>query len=240
MALWQSASWAGAGWLTFSVLPIAGARVASGTNARLSDECLNLEQARRSLSLKHGEGDGVGYFPCPLAGCRAMEIADGALEQVIEATAGRYLTELMEMTEDVGADDTTMILTDFHAGKAHVFAALQAKLHFWKVLPWALVALGVPDAARARSTASKLLHEFDTSPQQVDLHHRLTWEYMRPGAAVRAELEAFIAGEPLSLQPKLAKLVMEFRLIPVAERNQEGDHSLINRYVGKRHVAGHL
>ena len=200
--------------------------------------CLQLEAIRASLSLAPGVGDGIAFSPCPLAGFRAWELADGALEKHMESLSETYLAEIMEMTEQVTETELQIILHDFSTGKAHVHMALHEKLKFWRVMPWSMAALGSPDTAAARRAAAQMVKEFDAAPRNPALHHRVTWEHMQEDSAVRLEMERFIAGDDMTDLPALSKFVAELRFIPCSERMQEGDHSLLHRTVGYRTVQG--
>lgn len=76
------------------------------------------------------------------------------------------------------------------------------------------------------------------APANPDLHHRLTWKHLQVGSATRSQLEEFIGGQDLTCLPDLFKLVSEMRFLPVVERIQEGDHSIVNRMVQNRRVNG--
>ena len=81
---------------------------------------MQLEAIRASLSLAPGVGDGIAFSPCPLAGFRAWELADGALEKHMESLSETYLAEIMEMTEQVTETELQIILHDFSTGKAMI------------------------------------------------------------------------------------------------------------------------
>ena len=86
---------------------------------------------RKSCSLSSGVGDGIAYVPCHLAGCRAPELADGAVRKQIDAISERHLAQLMKFTEDLKDQDVGTILSDFNTEKSHGIALLEAKLQFW-------------------------------------------------------------------------------------------------------------
>lgn len=53
---------------------------------------------RKELSLPAGVGDGVAFCPCPLAGCRAVELACGAVEKDASMTRSMTMDIFMNPT----------------------------------------------------------------------------------------------------------------------------------------------
>ena len=176
-------------------------------------DMLNL--MRRDCGLS-GPGDGRQFIPCPLAGLRAFELANGEAQKQVQAFAALSHEQVLLELEHLSETDTSALLEDFELGRATIAATLANKLQHWKVLPWSLVLLGDPDVQKARQAATTFLEEFDSSEQNSSLHHRLTWHIFTENVSFRAELEAFSRGDDLRSLPQLRRLVWELLFIPVA------------------------
>ena len=161
-------------------------------------------------------GDGKGFLPCPMAGLRAYDLASGAVEEQLSSMAALCKEELLLQVATISEEETGELLQDFERGKSHILATMTNKLQNWKMLPWRLAALSDSDESRARSTAASCLSDFDAADQDPVLHHRLTWYWMKKHPSFRAQLESFVAGEPLSSLPELQRTVSEMAFIPVA------------------------
>ena len=76
------------------------------------------------------------------------------------------------------------------------------------------------------------------SPQDRELHHRITWNWLHAGGQLRTELEQLVAGTSLHSLPHLHRHVAELMFIPVSERIIEAEQSLVHRETHYRHVSG--
>ena len=192
------------------------ARDAAQHGSELEEDVLAvLAASSRELGLD-GNGDGRKFLPCPLAGLRAVELASGAMEEhllhLFNLSKETLLAELAPMPED----ETVSLLQEFERGKSHMVATFTNKLQHWNMLPWKLAALADSDEAKARQTASNLVRSFDESEQREELHHRLTWFWMKTSPRVREQLDAFVSGRPLASLPELHRAVRELSFIPIA------------------------
>ena len=170
-------------------------------------------------------GDGKSFLPCPLAGLRAYDLASGAVEEQLSSVATMCKEELLLQVATLSEEETGQLLRDFERGKSHIIASLTNKLQNWKMLPWRLAALSDSDESRARAAAAACLSDFDAADQDRVLHHRLTWYWLKTHPSFRAQLESFVAGEPLSSLPELQRTVSEMAFIPVARasKSSSGD-----------------
>lgn len=211
----------------------------SGSGAvQLSPCARRLKVVRTHLGLPSGGiGDGPG-FVCPLAGKRAPELARGKHKELVPHLCAESLPNLLVSMMNVGTSEAekAVCLNDFELGKHRMLAVLLQKTLFWGVLPWSLAGVVDHDERRSRQTAQALMHEFDACPDTA-VHHRVTLLWLGPGP-LRSQLESYVAGNPLVLHPLLARHVAELRLVPVAERIQEADLSLIHRKTKHRTVSG--
>lgn len=201
-----------------------------------SEEAMALEKCRRNLGFSAGEGDGVHFIPCPMAGLRAMELASGGINELFETLSQDYITTIMEVTADLGATDMHDILSDFSQGKGACMDNLAIKLQCWATPPWSFAAISHPDKNIALQVSRTIVEQFDASPQDPSLHHRKVWAHLSPdGVGTRAEFDLFNDGtRDLASLPLLRSLVWRARFAPTVERVQEADHSLVKR--GQLHM----
>ena len=200
---------------------------------RFSREAMALEETRKFLRLQSGEGDGVQYFPCPLAGLRATDLATGGLARYFESLCDDYTAELMTEAEELHLDEAEMeqVLSDFAHGKATCLTNFEIKAQCWTLPPWNFAALASPDEELARACSRAIVDKFDQSPQLPELHHRKAWAHLsKDGVGTRAEFDLFNSGtHNLSDLPRLRKLAWAARFWPGVERVLEGDHSLVHQ-----------
>jgi hypothetical protein len=200
-----------------------------------------LDGERRALGFERGQFAGTdgSMFACPMRGKRAVELARGVVTDLIAEFVQSATTSLLaELPPSLSAGDASSVLSDFQLGKAHMTEQIILKMRHWTLLPWTLPALGDWDEPRARQSALRVRTMFDQIGHQQELHHRISWHWLRPGSEVRAQIDKFIAGTPRDDLPLLSRLCAEMVFVPVAERCQEAQHSLVNRMVGSRKVSG--
>ena len=163
-----------------------------------------------------GDGDGRRFRPCPLAGLRAGDLASGAVQRQIENLASLSKEDLLQQISGLSEEEMLNLLEVYEMGKNHVLATVANKLQNWQTMPWRLAALSVPDERQAREIARSILDDFACSQQDPNLHHRLTWFWLKTSGDFKSQLEAFAGGEPLNALPKLRRAVLEMAFIPVA------------------------
>ena len=79
---------------------------------------------------------------CPLAGCRAPELAAGRLEQQFARINALALAELMAaVAHDLTAEQWGHVSANFERGRAHLQLGLEVKFAFWKEFPWRLAGI---------------------------------------------------------------------------------------------------
>ena len=202
--------------------PFAGSSKQKQSEHSFEDDALvALECCRQELGMPR-DGDGRSLQTCPLAGLKAGDLASGAVQQHIEQVAILCKEDLLVEISNISEEETLKILETFEQGKNHILASVSNKLKNWKMMPWQLAALCVPDQTQARETAKCILQDFDAGPEDPLLHHRLTYFWLKLSGSFRSQLEAFAAGEPLNSQPQLYRTVMEMAFIPVAACSVSG------------------
>ena len=207
---------------------------------KASTEAAELRAARGRLGLASShEGDGVG-FTCPLAGCRAPDLACGAAKQHFEELGDNQLHRLRQAGIDLGveASDIVEVLDAAVCCRASMQSYMSQKLQCWQVLPWKLCGIAHHNTAKSRQCAAECLQLFRESPHEEQLHHRLTWVHLREGAPTRVQLESYVQGTRLQDLPDLKSLVYELKFVPTVERVQEADHSIVHRSVQYKGVRG--
>ena len=210
-----------------------------GSKPVFSDACQRLEAGRIACGLTHGKTTDGPTFSCPMRGKRAVEVASGAIAEYMAQRRQTAASDLLcRLPESLTSDEIVSIVDDFNFGVAHMDAQASLKLRHWSLLPWSLAGSGHWNEDIARKCVEKCLKLFDAVEPNPALHHRVTWYWLRPGSQARTELEAFVNGAPRDSLPLLSKLAAEVMFMPLVERCQEGQHSLVNRQVGDRKVTG--
>lgn len=101
------------------------------------------------------------------------------------------------------------------------------------------LALSSPSAAAPLTSALQFPPpQRARSAQLPELHHRVVWHHLAPGARTRVELVAFIEGRARCTLPALQMLAWEMRFLPTVERCQEADHSIVHRAAAHRSRVG--
>ena len=122
------------------------------------------------------------------------------------------------------------VLDDFTLAKTAIMDNMAIKLQCYQAPPWNFASMSHRDAEVAQAAARRIVQAFDNSPQDPALHHRKTWMHLSHGSATRTELDLFCSGV-LQMRdlPHLRQVAWSARFLPVIERLQEADHSLVAR-----------
>ena len=180
-----------------------------------------------------GNFDGVRHRPCPLAGKRAPELATGALIKAFDGIAAEAQQIVLHKcaTGQLSPEDVGMVVADFSLGLERQKHTILVKTSHWREFPWRLCSLSHWDMTIARKEAANAIIDFDATAQSQAAHHRITWSWLHADSAIREQIQSFSRGESLANLPLLEQRLAELALVPTAERRQEGDHGLIERYV---------
>ncbi len=177
---------------------------------------------------------GGGGLSCPVRGCRAPELAAGALSTLLGTTFSNALGELAAVRGGMTEAEWACLLSEWARARAHISYVLTLKLHHWTELPWLLCVLGHPDESTAREGTHRILQQFDRCPVNA-VHHRLTLQFAAPDSPLRPQLEAFSAGTPRRELPELHGAAAGLLFIPVTERRVEGPHGLVKKSLTYKH-----
>lgn len=111
---------------------------------------------------------------CMVAGCRAPEVAAGALEERLRDIASMSCEDMMAAFPVDLEEDRKALTQDFGVARSYLELGLRLKFDCWSCLPWRLAALAHPADAVKMSTARTVLDLFDQSVQdgyQAKHHH---------------------------------------------------------------------
>ena len=75
-------------------------------------------------------------------------------------------------------------------------------LDFLRRLPWKLALLDHHDLALVRRELQITVHDFDAQPERQTHHHSLVRHLLDKSSSTRAEMDKFLAGEPLGALAK--------------------------------------
>ena len=180
----------------------------------------------------------VSTSQCPVAGCRAPELAAGAVFDFLAQLFALAESELVQsFRDDMSTSDRAVVIDDFNAGKAWIELGLRQKLDFWGRLPWLLCALGHWDVGKRALCAQLAVRAWEDAEKagfQLSDHHPTSVLFLAPGGELREHvITCATSGD---VHPLLAWHVCRLKLIPTAERTIEQPHAIINLKVGKRNV----
>jgi hypothetical protein len=157
---------------------------------------------------------------CPLAGCRAPELAAGAVQDMLETVGDFCHADLLQkMPKGLREEDRISVFRDFGLAKAYFLMGLHMKFDCWSRLPWCLAALGHWSRQARVAGARRALHLFDDSCAQgfdASKHHPLTNRLLTPGTKLRSQVEACLLDGALG--PELQLEAAKLKFMPVAER----------------------
>lgn len=189
----------------------------------------------RQRCIKQAYGDSRN---CPMKGRRLPELVDGelqrALDRVMNLCSQRMLLRVRVV---MSGDEWDKINADFEAARSHAAAALHIKFDFTRRLPWSLAGLALACPTTARAHGRRLVAEFEEAPEGVRQHHHMkTMFFLKVGGPLRALLDQFIDGVPLTLLPLLEFHIGSLRFINIVERWIEASHSLVKQCSGRSGV----
>jgi hypothetical protein len=133
---------------------------------------------------------------------------------------------------DLDPPDRATVMEDFRRGREYINFHFQAKLSFWRALPWIIAILAHQDPDTTREGGRQALALADNM-DRVEWHP-VVEQMMAPGSRARAEYEAFcFQNVPLAELPLLLLLVARFKFISVVERWVEALHALTKKLLKK-------
>ena len=168
---------------------------------------------------------------CALSGCRAPELAAGALDKILVLLFDRAHAEilLLPSVRELSGRDQVLLVSDLNLARQHVTLFLHMKLSHWQQLPHQLLGIAHFDVHEARRCGQRSLALFDKSRLPMENHHALTLKLCRKRFRLRMQLEAFIAGACLGDLPDLEQQAARFMFVLVVERWIESRHAITKR-----------
>ena len=160
----------------------------------------------------------MSHPACPVAGCRAPELAAGGVQEMLVLVSGFCHADLARKVTELSDADRTFIFQEFGLAKSFLLLGLQVKFDCWNHLPWLLAGLGHWRAEARKSTARKAIEQFDASIARglpVELHHPKAVSMLHV-AAMRKHVEACAVDGTVAAPLKLEASKLKF--MPCAER----------------------
>ncbi|CAE7765568.1 unnamed protein product [Symbiodinium sp. CCMP2592] len=173
----------------------------------------------------------IGMASCPLQARRAPECAAGRLLEIArEGFQASQREVLLSPSLASGSEaDQTAVINDFNHARRYSMLVCTLKFSHWEQLPWLLLGIAHHDTQTARSCAARALQLQDAAPCE----HELARLLCSAGSQGRAEMTAFVRGEPLSNLALLKTHASKFKFVPISERWVESRHALIKRHLRK-------
>ena len=157
---------------------------------------------------------------CPVAGCRAPELAGGAVDDMMSIICDYCLADMVrKFPESLSETDRALALTDFELAKAYFLLGVRLKFDVWRRLPLCLAALAHHLPEKRQAAAVHALQEFDGSLAagfDSSMHHPLALQYLAAGSELRPLVEQCAAGHGVAAPLHFAASKLKF--IPVVER----------------------
>jgi hypothetical protein len=118
-----------------------------------------------------------------------------------------------------------VLAEDFQYARSSMLVLLKLKTAHLDKLPWLFCGLAHTDEGVSRGIGSRIVDSWRQDPREL-VHHRLTWELMRPGSAFLESLLAYVGGMTFAAMPVAFQIqVAEFRFVPIVETSIEAKHA---------------
>ena len=165
----------------------------------------------------------MGYSPhCLVAGCRAPELATGAIEDMLGVVSDYCCADMVrQLPEGLSSQQRTMLIDDFGMARSYFMLGLRLKLDCWRRLPLCLAGLAHHAPEKRQVAAAHSLREFDQSLAdgfQLQMHHPLSLKFLHAESLLRPYVEQIAAGHGVAEPARLE--ISKFKFIPVVERTQ--------------------
>lgn len=179
---------------------------------------------------------------CPMSGRCLPELVNGQLQAMVDEITGQCEADILFAQHPAGvqatADDVDLVMDDFRRARSTMATLLAVKTDFLQRLPVLFCRLADACGESARDCALCVVDAWRQDPRQ-DVHHRLSWELMRPQSAFSKALDDFIAGAPRrSLPDEVRRQIAAFRFVSAVESSIEGKHSRVALEQRNRHIGG--
>ena len=143
-------------------------------------------------------GDHASYMSglaCPLRGCRAPELASGAISQQLQKACDQaFVTLACKWRSQLSANMFAGLLSDLDQGKRHIGYVLTLKLAHWRELPWLISILSHHKRDIAQKGAACILKKFEEASHHGEARHTISKKFCAPGSLLSAQLAEFADG----------------------------------------------
>ena len=186
---------------------------------------------------------GEGITACPASGMMAPEIVGGVLEKLFEGSMRDLETEMLEVqclprAPEMDAGHWEKLMRNCRSAHKHLMSLLKLKTVFWQQLPWILCGLALLDEVRAKEIGRKAIQMFSKDPRR-EVHHRLTWFWLRPGGLLRYQLDLYVSTDMSrdEVGQPCCRVVAALRFVIVVETTIEAKHAVVTA-ARRRHAIG--
>ena len=158
------------------------------------------------------------WLQCPMKGKRAPELAAGDFFDIFDELGRLYLVHVLgSLSRDLTPPQRGQLAQDFEQGRAHLFTVFTLRMSHWEEWPYLVFATAHPDRARAAGFMRQALASDCRHPYVLRLQGEL-----------HGDVDAWLNDAQLADVPALCSMLGELRFIPTAEREIEGEHSLVH------------
>ena len=159
---------------------------------------------------------------CPMAGCRAPELATGAVDEMMDIISGYCEADMVRKFPTGMTDEQrTMLIDDFGMARSYFIFAMRLKLDCWRRLPLCLAGLAHSSPEKQQMTAMHSLREFDqslTNGYGLQMHHSLSLKFLHAESFLRPHIEQIAAGQGQGIAEPAQLEISKLKFIPVVER----------------------
>ena len=156
---------------------------------------------------------------CPLRGCRAPEIAEGAFQRLLLDLSNKRASELLTtLPRELSPESRALLLQEFERARSHLVFMVSLRLDHWRKPPWCVFGCAHPSA----HISKRFLRSCLELPADTPLVQRM-----------REQVLQFLDDEAgVDALPLLANFLGRLYFCPVAERAVEGDHAQAHSCAG--------
>ena len=156
-----------------------------------------------------------GKHRCPLQGRRAVDLAQGKCESLLEGLLAVGQSALdAELGGDITPAQKALIINDFAKARAHLKYIFQIKLSSWRQVPLLMAGIASACVSDAKAVARECLRQYEVLKRRPVLCQQL---FEGP---LRLHLNEWLEGSEMAVE--LKAWLGRWFLIPVTERAAEG------------------
>ena len=174
------------------------------------------------------------HTSCPLAGCRASEMAMGGMQKLVDRMLQKTASDVMlNLCPGLPPDEQTEVVCDYQRAKEQVCFTVSLKTAPWSRLPLHLLGIAHADEAVARQCVQECLQLMEAEPVDQPIHP-LSAVILSPTSPVHAEALRFLQGEARERLPAFLQQCARLRFVLMNDRWVEGFHASVHRALAFR------